>query len=108
MKITGKQFKQFLDDEAYWKELVLEEDTYRINGEPVDELPLLDDSDRVEILSGYVINERLFREHDTISLKAFFNRWKKLQTMTYFFVRCDVSQQTLLKDLIRANGGQLE
>lgn len=108
VKTTGAEFKRFYADTNFWSDQTYHEDALiYVNGEEqtdgVNESILADD-DVVTIEGGYVIESPFGRD---VSLKAYFKKWLKTQSIRSFLVECDVAILDAVKAAIRAAGGKV-
>lgn len=111
IKITGYEFKKFMNDDKYWKER--SEHTYYDDAEItindkyyndyIDGIDSIDDKDIVRIHSGIVY----FDEHSDISLITFFKKWRKIQSTSYFMIECDNYKKEKIVASIKSLGGKI-
>jgi hypothetical protein len=107
VKTTGAEFKRFYNDEQYWppkSDTYHEDEVFLVNGEEVHadfDMAQVDDADSVEIEGGVVMESPFYKEGREPSLKDYFRRWKKEQTIASFVVECDVSQVEAVKKVVK-------
>lgn len=80
VKMTGRELKNFWNDQAYWGELWTEGEFFTVNGVEKDEgfdPQLLKDDDQVILSGGEMCSDDA---KDLPSTETFFERWRKAQS----------------------------
>lgn len=109
VKMTGSEFKRFYNDPKFWPDDVWHEDSeFSVDGveypDGIDEGKLSDTS--VVAISGGVVYGPQW-DGNNPSLEAYFKRWRKAQTFTFFTVECDKAVYEAVKAAIIAAGGKV-
>lgn len=83
MKVKGALWKQFYNDEDYWKEHFHDDTLITFDGVEQEDYNNPEDDAVVEVESGYVYKGSY---EDTLSLVTFYRRWYKMQSTTVIVV----------------------
>jgi len=108
VKTNGKTWKAFQKDNAFWGDKYMDETLIEFDGSDDGDVDYdqVADTAVVVIKEGYVTSD----EDETfkgMSLTAFFNKWKKLQTTTVVTVTVDTDRMEEFKALMKANKFQM-
>lgn len=115
MRMTGREFKAFLNDPLWWPQgLCFEDEEVTIDGESATDDDLFNSGERVEDTSQiHIRGGHLFwndyREESPagMSLEAYAQRWMAQRDWTQFVVECRKDRVDELKDTIRREGGKI-
>lgn len=110
-KISGFEWKQFLNDTAYWESYSCVDDTITVNGEVRDSFDdNIQDNAIITIEDGGLV----FIDHGNFddcdkgyTLRSFFNRWRKLQTTSYIVIAVQNENIDAVKESVKAAGGKI-
>lgn len=116
-KTNGLEFKRFHEDDDFWnievdgvnREYWYDDTVYKVNGvEAQDSIEIdnIEDSDRVDIISGWVYSDD--PKVNVISLESFFKKWRKNKDLSYISIEIHKDKLDELKDLIRQLGGKVK
>ena len=107
-KINGAQLQTFLDDSEYWGTKIWDDISVSINGgEQTEDLvpENIRDTDVVEFLSGYVLDEADNSGH--IQIDRFISKWQKQQNRVCLVVDIDASKINDVKASLKSLGGKV-
>lgn len=98
MKVSVLEFEEFLNDDKFWKdfvlegELILDDQNIEINGDLISQKGdwFLDNIDKIlDVKGGSVYDEENDpRGNKAISLQTFFRKWKRLRTERVVILKC--------------------
>ena len=112
VKVSGAEWKAFMNDEAYWgKDTYFDDAEFTLNGEvKPDDLDFdttqIANTDILEVVNGGIYSESK-PEHNNKSLESMFRRWRKLQTHTSFVVTCKKDHVEAIKRSVKLLGGKV-
>lgn len=88
MKVQGALWKQFYNDEEYWKGHYHDDTLITFDGVEQEDYENPADDAVVKIESGYVYKDGddFHTSARDVSLASFFRKWKKIQTTTVIVV----------------------
>jgi hypothetical protein len=100
MKVQGALWKQFYNDEEYWKGYYHDDTVVTFDGVEQEDYDNPSDDAVVNIESGYVYKEGDEYHSRDVTLVTFFRRWKKIQTTTVIVVTVDKDYAESVRDEI--------
>lgn len=91
MKVQGALWKQFYNDEEYWKDHFHDDTLITFDGIEQEEYENPADDAVVKVESGYVYknNEEFHSSRHELTLVTFYRRWYKRQSTTVMTVTVD-------------------
>ena len=108
IKTTGREFKQFYNDNSWWSpETWHEDDEISINGAERDdemELGAIPDDVIVSISGGVVLG---LPDGKQPTLEAYFKRWRKEQNTAHLVVECSKEAVQTVMSAVKAAGGKV-
>ncbi len=110
VKTTGLEFKRFYTDETWWPQdegnTYHEDESVLVNGGEHDgDYETVPDYAVVTIEGGIVFGPQW--DENEPSFEAYFKRWRKAQTTTFFTVEAPLEKADAIKEAIKAAGGKV-
>lgn len=100
--LSGKEFKEFMDDDEYWtKDTFLEDDTIIVDNFEVSETFFynnISDTSIVKATGSIIFKDKV------VKLETFIKNWRKKQNTTYIILELDKDNlEDILKSLKSLN-----
>jgi hypothetical protein len=110
IKLTGAEWKTFMDDEAVWSDHYMDDDVIIMDGitygdDRTHNLPEVAPTARIEVVSGVICCEEPPYEYQ--DLVSAIRRWKKAQTTISFVVEIHKDKADAVKSAVKAAGGKV-
>jgi len=113
VKLTGKEWNEFMADEAWWPDGRYFEDEILMyeNGEVLEDYDGIPDTNKLKLDGGEVKDEPSVNPIITVdyigTVESYFRQWCKVQTRTWLVVEVDKGQRNKVVEAVKAIGGKI-